>query len=247
MRTIPSVLCSAHGSCDVCEVWTQAQNSSAFVRSLFLLIVMRAELRIYFRAFRLIKGILNIRRGDWNICWYAHIKKKRTNYNHFAIQSERHAHCMRNSFLVGLVLLLVLPFGWHGVVKTFLKTSRIKFAFGKMRNTEFPFFASLLFGSDNVNTFMFSHTFDKSNFWDDTCSFFDDCDFKQNPWHTHSQQILDIGMDMSDQNMLLFFLCSPFLVVQFFAIYLFPFVFGLIFFIDILCWPKVDPKQRLSE
>lgn len=66
---------------------------------------------------------------------------------------------------------------------------------------------------------MFSHTFDKSNFWDDTCSFFDDWDFKQNPC-TYTQQILTVSMGMSDQNML-FFSSFTILAVQFFAIYLF--------------------------
>lgn len=111
------------GSCDacmhacVCMYVGWRKTRSAFVRSLFSLIVMVELVFIYiFRAFHLIKGILNTRR-EWNICCTTHYKKKNKLQPFY--HTERHAHCVRNSFLVGLVLLFAAIWLARCCAKTF--------------------------------------------------------------------------------------------------------------------------------
>lgn len=85
------------------------------------------ELVLYiFRAFHLIKGILNTPR-EWNICCTTHYKKKNKLQPFY--HTERHAHCVRNSFLVGLVLLFAAIWLARCCAKTFLKSCHTKCAF----------------------------------------------------------------------------------------------------------------------
>lgn len=104
--------------------------------------------------------------------------------------------------MVGLVLLFAAIWLARCCAKTFHKSCRTKCAFLSEilwcrkilgRNTSRRSFFRYIFVSfhDNVNTFMFSYTFDKSNFWDDTCSFFDSFDFKRNTMATDTQKTME--------------------------------------------------------
>lgn len=136
---------------------------------------------------------VNDRRKEkgWNICCMAHYKAA----NYSAIFPTR--TCMRNSFffLVGLVLLYASICCTHSMFsQKFPRTKRnfwhiqrrIYIAIEMEKHAHFFYgccwvFVYIVFDTF-INTPLLGYLFDKSSFWDDTCSGFDGLWF---PWPLH--------------------------------------------------------------